>query len=1003
MPTPPRSAVWSSRPERGSGRARLLLLALAAAAAALAALVVVRVPSGVTVIRSWSGGGTPELLPPGISWRVPFLQQIERFEGGVISVQGTVEAASREGAGVGLPFTVTARPPSQELLRLSRSGGSGGARGGLADLVVGRLKGQAAGLGTYDLASGASRPALESRLREVLGSDLGPGLEIRIGDPVVSPEVRASFEREAIYGRRAETGIQILLIGLDGADWDVIDPMIAAGELPHLARLKREGVWSRLRSSVPSLSPLLWTTVATGKSPDRHGINDFLVLDPASGRRVPINSTFRKVRAFWNILSEAGLPVDVVAWWATWPAEAIRGSMVSDRVAYSTFNLSTMEARAGAVHPPSYGATVDALRVRQEQVTYPQVARFLKIGEAEFRSARAAAAGGSPQSERQESINVFVRVLAATETYRRIALDLLQGDGPGPRLFAVYFQGVDEVNHRFAHCSPPKARLCQEADYESFRSAVRDFYRYQDGIVGEIMARLPRATTIVLSDHGFSSGEGRPDDVKPFIEGKPGLWHDITGIFIARGPGLAKGQAPPVTLYDIAPTLLYLLGLPVAEDMPGKVLDKVVAPDFLAAHAVSRVPSFEGLGPRRGGEGAAEETRTSAPAEGGGEEEIVEQLRSLGYVGGPEHGPATASQTGSAGVPDASSPSAAAGPQAGAPAGGVPMLLYHTNLATVHLGKRQLDQAEAEFLQALAIDRNAQPALIGLAAVYEQRGEPERALELLRGLVHSDAVYAPGRMTKMAELYVRLGRPSDGVAYFEGLQGQGAHWEEGRSTALGMVYAAAGRPQDAERALKRALAVDPACVPAMQELFPLYDSQGRAAELEPLLRRGLQKEPRSGMFHNWLALVLKRTGRLRDAEMAFRQTLEVAPDLIGAMANLGGLYLQEGRATEAVAILTSAIEKEPRNVESRANLIVALGLERNLEQARSQLATAEELGQHVPVLYNALAYALHVNGRQQEALETLGRSLALAPQQADALRLQQEIERGNPVPGAAYR
>jgi Flp pilus assembly protein TadD len=258
-------------------------------------------------------------------------------------------------------------------------------------------------------------------------------------------------------------------------------------------------------------------------------------------------------------------------------------------------------------------------------------------------------------------------------------------------------------------------------------------------------------------------------------------------------------------------------------------------------------------------------------------------------------------------------------------------------------------------------------------------------------------------MTKMAELYVRLGRPADGIAYFESLQGQGAHWEEGRNTALGVVYAAAGRPQEAERALKRALAVDPACVPAMQELFPLYDAQGRAAELEPLLRRGLQKEPRSGMFHNWLALVLKRAGRLRDAEMAFRQALEVAPDLIGAMANLGGLYLQEGRATEAVAILTSAIEKEPRNVESRANLIVALGLERNLEQARSQLAAAEELGQRAPVLYNAHAYALHVNGRQQEALETLGRSLALAPQQADALRLQQEIERGDPVPGSAYR
>jgi tetratricopeptide (TPR) repeat protein len=1004
----------SVRSERGAVRPALVLIAGAFGAVVLAALSLVRVPDGVTVIRSWRGGGTPDLLPQGLAWRIPVLQSIERFPGGAVSVQGRAEAASREGTDVGLPFEATARPAPQDLLRLCRAGGNQGARGALLALLSAALKQQASAAGTYDLASGAARPLLEARLREVLAGEIGPGLDITIGQPEVSPAVRASFEREAIFGRRSDTGVQLLLIGLDGADWDVIDPMIAAGELPHLSRLKREGVWARLRSSVPSLSPLLWTTVATGKSPDRHGINDFLVLDPSTKRRVPINSTFRRVRAFWNILSEAGLPVDVVAWWATWPAEPIKGRMVSDRVAYSTFNLSTLEARAGAVHPPAYGAKVDALRLRQEGISYRQVARFLKVGEDEFRSARAAGAGGRPPTERQESINVFVRVLAATETYRRIALDLLDKEQPGARLFAVYFQGIDEVNHRFAHCSPPKTPLCSEKDYASFRGAVAEFYRYQDGIVGEIMDRLPRATTLLLSDHGFASGAGRPDDVKPFIEGKPGLWHDITGIFIARGPAVGRGQAPPVTLYDIAPTLLYLLGLPVAEDMPGKILDKVVAKDFLAAHRVERVPSFEGLGPPAGGEDAGEERRAAA-ASGGGEEEMVEQLRSLGYIGGPEPeagaapgaaGPATGPPSAEASrIPAGSLGGAPAGtgPPAGAAAGGVPMLLYNTNLATVHLGKRQYDLAEAEFLKALAIDRNAQPALIGLAGVYEVKGEPERALEILRGVVHSDPVYAPGRLTKMAGLFVRLGRAEDGIAYFESLKGEGGHWEEGRQTALGVVYAAAQRPRDAERALKQALGIDASCVPAMQELFVLYDGQGRAAELEPLLRKGLRKEPQSGMFHNWLGLVLKRAGRMRDAEMAFRHTLEAAPDLIGAMANLGGLYLQEGRATEAVAVLTSAVEKDPRNMESRANLIVGLGLEKNLDAAREQLEAAEALGQRAPELYNALAYALHVNGRQEEALEALGRSLALAPQQADALRLQREIERGARVPGTAYR
>jgi len=256
----------------------------------------------------------------------------------------------------------------------------------------------------------------------------------------------------------------------------------------------------------------------------------------------------------------------------------------------------------------------------------------------------------------------------------------------------------------------------------------------------------------------------------------------------------------------------------------------------------------------------------------------------------------------------------------------------------------------------------------------------------------------------MAELYVRLERPTDGVAYFESLRrAPGAPPEAELRIALGIVEAAAGRSADSERDLRRALQLEPASVTAMQELFPLLDAQGRATALEPLLREGLRREPRSAMYHNWLGLVLKRRGDFRGAEMELRQTLELAPDLVGAMANLGGLYLAENRAPEAVAVLTSALEKEPRNIESRTNLIVALGLEKNLEAARAQVEGAEKLGLHAASLYNGLAYALHVNGRSEEALAALRQALAIDPRSADSLRLQQMIERGPAIPAAGYR
>jgi Flp pilus assembly protein TadD len=1003
---------------------RFALLAAGTIAAALAAATVVRVPAGAVAVRSWRGGGTPTLLQPGLALRLPVLQSLDVISGGALDAKGTAEAPSREGTTVGLPYAVVLHLPPQDLLRLSRDGGTAGARGALAGLVEARLKELAAGASTYDLASGAAREILEGRLRETIQQQFaGAAPEVSLGQPTLSAEVRASFEREAIFARRAETGLNVVLVGLDGADWDVIDPMVTRGELPNLARLKREGAWARMRSSIPTLSPLLWTTIATGKSPDRHGINDFLVADPRTGRRVPINSTFRRVRAFWNIVSEAGLPVDVVAWWATWPAEAVQGHMVSDRIAYSTFNLGSVEARSGAVYPPAYASRVDTLRVREADVTWKQVTRFLHVTEPEFRAARAVSAPAARPSEDQESINVFVRVLAATETYRKVALDLLGDPADHPRIFAVYFQGVDEVNHRFAHCAPPRAALCSDGDWRRFQDAVAEFYRYQDAILGEILARAAGATAIVVSDHGFANGRGRPDDVKPFIEGKPGLWHDMTGIFVAAGKGIAPGEVPSVTLYDIAPTLLYLVGLPVPEDMPGRVVEKALAPEFVKAHPVAHVPSYEGLGvtgvAADAGRMAQGTGGSGDPMAGGAEDEMVEQLRSLGYIGGAEGGRqgagGGAGSAGSAALDSQAAPGTAAPPgtllpgvpggSAGAPPGaGIPTLLYHTNLAAVYMARRQFDKAEAELRKALAIQPDAPEALSAFAALYQLKGEPEKALDILRGLVGSDPHYAPSRLTTMADLYVRMGRPADGIAYFRGLQGRGdRRFEAGRLVALGMVQSAAGRAADAEISLRAALEIEPASLEGMQELFALLDARGRAGDLEPLLQAALRREPRVGMFHNWLGLVLKRRGDLHGAEMEFRKGLEVAPDLVGCMANLGGLYLQQGRATEAVAILQSALEKEPRNLEARTNLIVGLGLEHDLAGARAQVDAAEKLGQKAPQFHNALGYALYVNGRPDEALETLRKSLAMDPQQPDARRLMQEIESGAPAPGSAYR
>src|SRR5262245_42519494 len=433
--------------------------------------------------------------------------------------------------------------------------------------------------------------------------------------------------------------------------------------------------------------------------------------------------------------------------------------------------------------------------------------------------------------------------------------------------------------------------------------------------------------------------------------------------------------------------------------MTGKVLEKALTPAFMAAHPIQHVPSYEGLEPEGTGE---EQTGRHAEAlSGAAEDEIVEQLRSLGYISGKSAHPQGTTAPGGAAAPTAGSPGA--GPGAAPGQAGFPTFLYHTNLGPVYLAKRLFDQAENEYRQALAMEPEAPEALTGMAAREEARGRPEKALEILRGLAEKDPAESAARFGTMAMLFVRIDRAADGVAYFRGLRGDNDRFETARQIALGIVLAPAGRPAEAETALNQALARDPASLPGLQEMFTLLDGQGRAADLEPRLRQALAREPKAGMLYNWLGLICKRRGDLKGAEIEFRKALEVAPELVGTMANLGLVYLQEGRGAEAVAVLQSAIEKEPRNIEARTNLIVALGLEHDLTGARTRVEEAEKQSQRAPVLYNALAYALHVNGRDQEALDAVGKALDLDPHHADALRLRQEIEEGTGALPSGYR
>ena len=122
---------------------------------------------------------------------------------------------------------------------------------------------------------------------------------------------------------------RVIFIGLDGADWRLLDRFVADGTMPRLGELLQRGERRVLLTQHPPLSPLVWTTMMTGVSPLRHRILDFTRYSPSTRQQEPITSDERAVPAIWNMAAAQGKKVGVFAMWATYPPEP--GIVMTDR------------------------------------------------------------------------------------------------------------------------------------------------------------------------------------------------------------------------------------------------------------------------------------------------------------------------------------------------------------------------------------------------------------------------------------------------------------------------------------------------------------------------------------------------------------------------------------------------------------------------------------------------------------------------------------------------
>lgn len=730
---------------------------------------------------------------------------------------------------------------------------------------------------------------------------------------------------------------KVLLIGWDAADWKVISPLIDAGKMPHLARFVREGVMGNLATLYPVLSPMLWTSIATGKRAYKHGIHGFAEPDPDGLGVRPITSLGRKCKAIWNILNQSGLRSNVVAWWPSNPVEPVRGVMVSNHFQQAVAAMGKpWPLPQATIHPPRLAEALAALRVHPAEIAAEQVLPFVP---------RAA----EVDQEKDKRLSSIAKILAETAGVQAAATAIMQLE---PWDFmAVYFDAIDHFCHGFMRYRAPKLDWIDERDFEIYRGVVDTAYQFHDLMLGVLLSLAGEQTTVIIvSDHGFHPDHLRPREL-PNEPAGPADEHRPFGVFAMKGPGIRKDELVfGATLLDVTPTILTLLGLPVGRDMDGKPLLTA----FEDPPAVTHVDSWDAV---PGDAGMLPEGARVDPV---GAQVAMEQLAELGYV---ERADENKKQTVQHTVRE----------------------LRH-NLARAYFGAARFPEAiqlfeelwdqypdESRFgvklvechlgLHQAGAARSALDRLIERKQRYAQEAKAklEKLTEKFKDTKPEDL--KPEQRAKVQQLRRQAGTNKAAFAFLRGrvLQVEGEHepaLEELAAAeasqmhdrpsvflAMGASLVALERWEAAEQKFRKALEIDPVNPNARLGLARSYLGmrRPRRALAEAMASLGLIYHNPIGHFY--CALALRGLGRVDDAIGALRKSIAENPAFPDAHRALARLLRKQGKRHEAVEQQRLAAAAARRVAELRAGNPLPEDSDLDLDSSLASTLSLGELGE----------------------------------------------------------
>lgn len=677
---------------------------------------------------------------------------------------------------------------------------------------------------------------------------------------------------------------KVLLIGWDAADWKVINPLLDQGLMPTLDDFINHGVMGNLATLRPILSPMLWNSIATGKRPDKHGILGFMEPDTQTGGVRPVTSTSRKVKAIWNILTQRGYKTHVLGWFAGHPAEPINGVSVSDLFPYAVAPLDKeWPLPPGTVHPESLRDTFAGLRMHPAEVTEAAILPWIP---------RAA----EVDQEKDKRLHSFSKILAENCSIHNAATWILQNE-PWDFL-AVYYNGIDHFCHGFMNFHPPRMEGVPEDKFEIYKDVVNGAYRFHDMMLQTLLDLAgPDTTVLLVSDHGFHSDHLRPVGI-PKEPAGPAIQHRPFGVVCMKGANIKQDERVyGATLLDVTPTILTLFGLPVGEDMDGRVLVQA----FEEPPEIARIASWEAE-PGECGMHPADLRMDPAAAQA-----VLQQFVALGYIQAPSENQAKAVE---AAVREQQYNLARAHLDGRRYQDALPILeelaqkspeqiRFAQHLAQCYLLLRRREEAKT-ILQRLIVYEPPPPAASEAPEKAEAIGEELPAAVVAAEPADNSPKPRPWADLLMGIIHFEEGNMEDALASLLKAEQSDPRLPD-LHLRIGQTYLRQKRTDDAERAFQRALDIDGDSPEAHLglSLVRLRQRRNEEAAEQALLAVGLQHFLPLGHFY--LGVALARLGHRERAIVAFETAASMLPGLLAAHRYLATLCTQPGGDPEKAA------------------------------------------------------------------------------------------------------